>query len=73
MKNFVSYDYFSDFTSSSEDDVDIDEIVDLGFWNSLSDEYENPETLFINEYQDDFSISYNDFDGSLTDFFEYSE
>lgn len=62
-------DYFSDFS----DEPDIDELAELGFWGDLSEDYIDEETAFFREYEDDFYISYDDFDGSFSDYVEEQE
>lgn len=65
-------DYFSDF-SDFPDEPDIDELAELGFWGDLSEDYIDEETAFFREYEDDFYISYDDFDGSFSDYVEGQE
>ena len=62
----------SDFTAF-QDEPELDELVELDIWDTLSYDYDDPETLYIKQYDVDFDISYDDYDGSFTDYVENSE
>lgn len=66
-------DYMSDFTAFQDDELDIDELVELDIWeNIVYDKYIDSETSFTDDFSEDFSISYEDFEGSYSDYVEYS-
>ena len=72
-ENDLINDYFSDFHYFDEDEPDLDELVEAGIWDNISYDYYDYQSLFIYDYQSDFEFSYNEFDGSFTDFVESSE
>lgn len=68
-------DYMSDFTAF-QNEPELDELVEYDIWDNISDDYYDyydPQSEFIYEYQFDFEFSYDEFDGSFTDYVEHSE
>lgn len=66
-------DYFSDFHYFDEDEPNLDELFEAGIWDNISYDYYDFQSLFIDDYQSNFEFSYDEFDGSFTDFVENSE
>lgn len=72
-EDFIN-DYMSDFTAFQDDEPDIDELVEFDMWEAVSyDRYIDSETAFFEGSEEDFSISYDDFEGSYSDYVEHSE
>lgn len=70
-ENFIN-DYMSGFTAF-QDEPDVDELVELDIWGTVSDDYYDSESLYIEHYSSDFDLTYDNYDGSFTDYVEHSE
>lgn len=64
-------DYMSDFTSFQDDEPELDELVEYDMWDRISsDRYYDDETAFSEESETEFSIYFEDFEGSYSDYLE---
>lgn len=67
-------DYMSDFTAFQDDEPELDELVEFDMWDNVSfDRYYDNETHFVEESEAEFSIGFEDFEGSYSDFVESEE
>lgn len=72
-EDFIN-DYMSDFTAFQDDEPELDELVEYDMWDNVSsDRYYDNETLFVEESETEFSIGFEDFEGSYSDFVESEE
>lgn len=67
-------DYMSDFTAFQDDEPDLDDLVESDMWENITyDRYIDIETAFVEDSESDFSIYYEDFEGSYSDYVEAEE